>query len=140
MAGALTRRQLLALGAAGVLAGCTTRAGGGSEPASPPVARPVAIDPRERRLANLRQLTISGQNAEAYFDWTGTRLIFQSTRAPYACDQIFTMKTDGSNVRLAHAAAVPYLKLWGIVAGGWQMGRAAIVAAEHLAKNWGSIA
>jgi len=100
MAGTLTRRQLLALGAGGVLAGCTTRAGGGSEPASPPVARPVAIDARERRLANLRQLTITGQNAEAYFDWTGTRLIFQSTRAPYGCDQIFTMKTDGSDVRL----------------------------------------
>jgi Tol biopolymer transport system component len=100
MAGALTRRQLLALGAAGVLAGCTTRAGGVGEPSSPPVARPVAIDPRERRLTNLRQLTVSGQNAEAYFDWTGTRLVFQSTRAPYGCDQIFTMKTDGSDVRL----------------------------------------
>jgi TolB protein len=100
MSGALTRRQLLALGGAGVLAGCSTRAGGGSEPASPPVARAVAVDPRERRLANLRQLTISGQNAEAYFDWTGTRLILQSTRAPYGCDQIFTMKTDGSDMRL----------------------------------------
>jgi len=100
MSGALTRRQMLALGAAGVLAGCRTGAGGGSEPGSPPVARPVAVDPRERRLANLRQLTFSGQNAEAYFDWTGTRLIFQSTRAPYGCDQIFTMKTDGSDVRL----------------------------------------
>ena len=100
MSGGLTRRRMLALGAAGVLAGCTMRAGGGSEPSSPPVARSVAIDPRERRLTNLRQLTTIGQNAEAYFDWTGTRLVFQSTRPPSGCDQIFTMKTDGSDVRL----------------------------------------
>ena len=59
-----------------------------------------AIDPRERHLTNLRQLTSGGQNAEAYFDVTGTRLIFQSTRPPFACDQIFTMRTDGSDVRL----------------------------------------
>jgi len=100
MSGRVTRRQLLTLGAMGALTGCGMRAGSSEPAGSPPVARPVAIDPREKRLANLRQLTISGQNAEAYFDWTGTRLIFQSTRAPYACDQIFTMKTDGSDVRL----------------------------------------
>ena len=58
-----------------------------------------ASDPRERRLRNLRQLTSGGQNAEAYFDWTGTRLIFQSTRSPFACDQIFTMRVDGGDVR-----------------------------------------
>src|SRR5438034_3505576 len=40
------------------------------------------------------------QNAEAYFDWTGTRLIFQSTRPPFGCDQIFTMRDTGSDVRL----------------------------------------
>ena len=63
-------------------------------------ATPVVPDPRERRLANIRQLTSGGQNAEAYFDTTGTRLIFQSTRPPYGCDQIFTMKDDGTDVRL----------------------------------------
>jgi Tol biopolymer transport system component len=60
----------------------------------------ASVDPREKRLGSLRQLTAGGQNAEAYFDWAGTRLIFQSTRPPYGCDQIFTMKTDGSDVRL----------------------------------------
>lgn len=63
-------------------------------------AQPVATDHRERRLANLRQITFGGQNAEAYFDRTGTRLIFQSTRPPFGCDQIFTMGVDGSDVRL----------------------------------------
>src|SRR3990170_4149818 len=63
-------------------------------------AAPAPLDPRERRLANLRQLTFGGQNAEAYWDWTGTRLVFQSTRPPFGCDQIFTMKADGTDVRL----------------------------------------
>lgn len=57
--------------------------------------------PKESRLANIRQLTFGGENAEAYFSPDGRRLVFQSTRAPYACDQIFTMSIDGSGVRLA---------------------------------------
>jgi Tol biopolymer transport system component len=69
---------------------------------SPALAAPVSVapDPKEKRLGNIRQLTAGGSNAEAYFDATGTRLVFQSTRAPYGCDQIFTMRTDGSDVRL----------------------------------------
>jgi butyryl-CoA dehydrogenase len=32
----------------------------------------------------------------------------------------------------ASACSVPYLKLWGVVAGGWQMARAASIAAQRL--------
>jgi Tol biopolymer transport system component len=56
-------------------------------------------DPRERHLGAVRQLTFGGLNAEAYFDPAGARLVFQSTRAPFGCDQIFTMRVDGSDVR-----------------------------------------
>ncbi len=65
-------------------------------------AQPVARDPLpgERHFRNLRQLTFGGQNAEAYFSPDGQRLVFQSQRDSFACDQIFTMKTDGSDVRL----------------------------------------
>lgn len=52
------------------------------------------------RLENLRQLTYGGQNAEAYWSPDGTMLVFQSTREPYACDQIFVMNADGSGQRL----------------------------------------
>ncbi|HKW99589.1 MAG TPA: hypothetical protein VJN43_17750 [Bryobacteraceae bacterium] len=52
------------------------------------------------RLENIRQLTFGGQNAEAYWAPDGRRLIFQSTRAPYECDQIFIMNADGSDVHL----------------------------------------
>ena len=31
----------------------------------------------ERHLANIRQLTVGRQNAEAYFSFDGTKLIFQ---------------------------------------------------------------
>jgi Tol biopolymer transport system component len=81
----MKRRDFLKLAATGLAAAAAT---------------PVAPDPREKHLANVRQLTFGGQNAEAYFDFTGTRLIFQSTRPPFGCDQIFTMKDDGSDVRL----------------------------------------
>ena len=50
-------------------------------------------------LANLRQLTFGGENAEAYFSADGTRLIFQSKRDGAGCDQIYTMRIDGSEVR-----------------------------------------
>lgn len=51
-------------------------------------------------LANIRQLTSGGQNAEAYWSPDGERLIFQSTRDGRQCDQIYTMKADGSDVRM----------------------------------------
>jgi Tol biopolymer transport system component len=59
------------------------------------VAAP-AIDPRETHLADLVQLTRGGENAEAYWSPDGRQLVFQSTRPPYACDQIFRMPADGS--------------------------------------------
>src|SRR5437762_412235 len=46
-------------------------------------------------------------------------------------------RTYGTNTRAAHAASVPYLRLWGLTAGGWQMARAALVAARRLAEGKG---
>ncbi len=56
--------------------------------------------PPEVHLANIRQLTFGGENAEAYFSADGKELIFQSTRDGLGCDQIFRMKTDGSGVKM----------------------------------------
>ena len=92
MARGLDRRSALGLGLAGLAAGLL--------PPRPARAAPAAPDPRERRFGGLRQLTFGGQNAEAYFDWTGGRLVFQSTRPPFLCDQIYTMRDDGSELRL----------------------------------------
>jgi Tol biopolymer transport system component len=51
-------------------------------------------------LSNIHQLTHGGENAEAYWAPDGKRLVFQSTRPPYECDQIFIMNADGSNQHL----------------------------------------
>ena len=44
----------------------------------------------------------------------------------------WVVETYPYNVKAALAAAVPYLKLWGTVAGGWQMARAALIAKQRL--------
>lgn len=53
----------------------------------------------EKHLKNVRQLTSGGENAEAYFSFDGKKLIFQSTRAGWPCDQIYLMNIDGSGVQ-----------------------------------------
>ncbi|MCY4601754.1 MAG: hypothetical protein OXF27_17755 [Acidobacteria bacterium] len=54
----------------------------------------------EAHLANIRQLTFGGENAEAYFSFDGSQLIFQTTREGVPCDQIFRMDIDGSNQQM----------------------------------------
>ena len=88
----LGRRDLLRLGVAAAAASLA--------PGRAAAATVAPLDPRERRLGSLRRLTSGGQNAEAYWDAAGTRLIFQSTRPPFDCDQMFTMNADGSGQRL----------------------------------------
>ena len=51
-------------------------------------------------LGGFSQLTHGGQNAEAYWSPDGKRLIFQTTRPPYDCDQMFVMNADGSDQHL----------------------------------------
>ena len=64
------------------------------------VGTTVQPDPREVHFGELRMLTDGGENAEAYFAFGSDKLIFQSTRDPYDCDQIFTMNLDGSDQQL----------------------------------------
>ncbi len=54
------------------------------------------IHPGETHFASLKQLTFGGENAEAYWSPNGQELIFQSTRPPRECDQIFRVAADGS--------------------------------------------
>jgi len=53
-----------------------------------------------RHLANLKQITHGGQNAEAYWAPDGKRLIFQATRDTSECDQQYIMNADGSDMHL----------------------------------------
>jgi Tol biopolymer transport system component len=69
----------------------------------------------ERHLANIRQLTFGRQNAEAYFSFDGTKLIFQSTNnwmgdtfaqnvtpsgTPLGCYQMYVMDIESGKIRL----------------------------------------
>jgi len=49
----------------------------------------------------------------------------------------FILAHAGKEPRVAFAGAVPFLKLVGITCGGWQMGRAALVAEAKLAAQDG---
>ncbi|MGH9800568.1 MAG: TolB family protein, partial [Blastocatellia bacterium] len=57
-------------------------------------------DPREKHLANIKQLTFEGENAEAYFSNDGKKLIFQSAAKGDGCDQIVSMNIDGSGKKM----------------------------------------
>ncbi len=65
----------------------------------------------------------------------GKRLSEASTALEQVVDYIAaTAKTD---IKAAFAGSVPYLKMAGMVFGGWQMARAALVAAEQLKSGGG---
>jgi Tol biopolymer transport system component len=64
------------------------------------VVAAASVAAAQSRLIDIRQLTSGGQNAEAYWSPDGKRLIFQTTRKPYDCDQIFVMNADGSDQHL----------------------------------------
>lgn len=55
----------------------------------------------ETHLKNIRQLTFGGNNAEAYWSYDDSQLIFQSDWDKInqqGCDQIYVMNADGSNL------------------------------------------
>ena len=49
------------------------------------------IQEGEKHFKNLRQLTFSGENAEAYFNLDGTKLIYQAHDGDGLCDLIYIM-------------------------------------------------
>src|SRR5690606_11140709 len=95
-----SNRMRLSMRVAAVLMAACTPAPESSL-AQPDVPRTVPDNPNEPHLTNVRMLTNGGENAEAYFSADGQRLIFQATRPGIsACDQIFTMNADGTDVRM----------------------------------------
>jgi len=60
----------------------------------PILVQPVRAEQAERHLANIRQLTVGNKNAEAYFSFSGRKLVFQSTN-DWREKVEATSKTDG---------------------------------------------
>lgn len=86
-----------------------------AEKAKPTVKEPSGLHKAERHLANVRQLTFGRQNAEAYFSFDGSKLIFQSTNnwmadtfadvmapsgSPLGCYQMYVMDLESNKIRL----------------------------------------
>ncbi len=71
--------------------------------AAPPVRAQINSaskpEPGGTHLANIRQLTNTGTQAEAYFSADGQWITFQSTREGRTCDQQYVMKTDGTQFK-----------------------------------------
>jgi TolB protein len=59
------------------------------------------IHPSEKHFKNLRQLTFGGDNAEAYWSFDGTQLVFQATNPAWGdeCDQIFVFDPFKDDLR-----------------------------------------
>ena len=101
-------RLATAASAAALLSSCA--AGRGAAPATPAAApaavppiptgsRSVAADSGEGHLANIRQLTFGGENAEAYFSANGDYLTFQGRADPGGCDQQWVLRVrDGGGL------------------------------------------
>ena len=66
----------------------------GIVPSSPARSQP-AVAVSEPHLADLVQLTSSGENAEAYWSPDGRELIFQAHGEAEACDQIYRIASEG---------------------------------------------
>jgi TolB protein len=81
-------KQLLIAAALLSAAACAER--------SPAVLREP--EAQETRLANLRQITFGGENAEAYWDADGEWITFQSSRDGRTCDQQYVIRPDGTGL------------------------------------------
>ena len=56
--------------------------------------------PQEKNIRNVKQLTSGGDNAEAYFSFDDSKLVFQSNYHKWGleCDQIFITEINNSNM------------------------------------------
>lgn len=86
----------VAVGALGLFLAFSTGCGKGPLPPAAPTTKAgppsfaAPSDSRERHFAGIEQLTFGGENAEAYWSWSGNELVFQA-HSGSGCDQIYRM-------------------------------------------------
>ncbi|MCP3135948.1 M20/M25/M40 family metallo-hydrolase [Pyxidicoccus xibeiensis] len=85
------------------LVSCATPSGTAPAPevAAPASAPTAPALPQEVRLADLRQLTFGGENAEAYWSFDGRQLSLQARLEGMGCDRIFRMAVDAQEAKPA---------------------------------------
>jgi len=89
----VTYRSLYAVVALTVVAGACAPKEAGEEAATSEglEASAALVMPGESHIQNVRQLTFGGDNAEAYFAFDGTKLIYQHRSTTEECDQIYIL-------------------------------------------------
>ena len=75
----------------GILSGCSNESNTEDQHSTSTDDSTLLIYPNEKHFGNVRQLTFGGDNAEAYWSFSGDKLIFQSNFEAWnvKCDQIF---------------------------------------------------
>jgi alkylation response protein AidB-like acyl-CoA dehydrogenase len=103
------------------------------------IGRKVAREAGATAKAVLAQIdsTVAAlrESSAAELGVIGARLAAGRKAAGECVDWI--VATSGTDPKSAHAGAVPFLKLCGVVFGGWQMARAALAAQGALASGEG---
>jgi TolB protein len=56
--------------------------------------------PGEKHIKNLKMITETGENAEAYLSYNEKMLVYQTTFGELKCDQIFVMNIDGTEKKM----------------------------------------
>jgi hypothetical protein len=95
----MKRSSLVAVSALGVAGTLLFAACGGNPPppttsaAAPPVVALPRVQqvPEETHFADVKQITLAGENAEAYWAWSGRELILQARAGDNDCDRIYRM-------------------------------------------------
>ncbi|MCP3103678.1 M20/M25/M40 family metallo-hydrolase [Myxococcus sp. K15C18031901] len=76
------------------LASCATPSSTSAPETAPTTAPQSAALPEEVHLADLRQMSSGGENAEAYWSFDGKQLSLQARHGDMGCDRIYRMAVD----------------------------------------------
>ena len=103
------------------------------------IGRKTARDAGRTALAVIAEMhALDGElAAQSGPEFAAIRAQFAAAVAALKDSVEWMVATYGKDSRAAHAASVPYLKLWGLTAGGWQMARSALVAQKRLGEGKG---
>ena len=106
----IARLVVLAAASTAVFSTCSKKPDAVSPATTPVPAATVATTPAatpapETHLANLKQLTAGGENAEAYWSFDGTSLSMQSTREGAKCDRIWRIDDVAGTPKLAQVSS-----------------------------------
>jgi acyl-CoA dehydrogenase len=101
------------------------------------IGRKVARDKGEAMKAVIAQMREVEAALEKERDETLSAVAARLRDGVQALEQAvqWLVAIYGPDIRRASTGAVPFLELFGTVAGGWQLARAALAARKHLAKG-----